>query len=66
MIRHGLSHKSAVQLTVFNTLVPQVAVLQNGEQEVGYHEFNFEGSGRSSGCRRRPVEIIITQNGGPT
>jgi hypothetical protein len=36
-------------LTVFNTLSQQVAVLQNGEQEAGYHEVKFDGSGLSSG-----------------
>jgi len=48
-IRYGLPHKSAVQLTVFNALGQQVAVLQNGEQEAGYHEVRFDGSGLSSG-----------------
>ena len=48
-IRYGLPHKSAVQLTVFNTLGQRVAVLQNGEQEAGYHEVRFDASGLSSG-----------------
>ena len=48
-IRYGLPHKSAVQLTVFNTLGQQVALLQNGEQEAGYHEVKFDASGLSSG-----------------
>ena len=48
-IRYGLPHKSAVQLTVFNTLGQQVAVLQNGEEEAGYHELKFDGTGLSSG-----------------
>jgi len=48
-IRYGLPHKSAVQMTVFNTLGQQVALLQNGEQEAGYHEVAFDGRGLSSG-----------------
>jgi len=44
-----LSLTSEVTLTVFNTLGQQVALLQNGEQEAGYHEVRFEGSGLSSG-----------------
>ena len=48
-IRYGLPHKSAVQLTIFNILGQQVALLQNGEQEAGYHEAKFEASGFASG-----------------
>ena len=48
-IRYGMPHKSAVQLTVFNTLGQQVATLVQGEQEAGYHEVRFDGSGLSSG-----------------
>jgi photosystem II stability/assembly factor-like uncharacterized protein len=48
-IRYGLPHKSAVQLTVFNTLGQQVAVLQKGESEAGYHEVRFDGRNLSSG-----------------
>ena len=48
-IRYGLPNKSAVQLTVFNTLGQQAAVLQNGEQEAGYHQVQFDASGLSSG-----------------
>jgi photosystem II stability/assembly factor-like uncharacterized protein len=48
-IRYGLPLKSAVHLTVFNTLGQQVAVLQNGEQEAGYHEVKFDASKLASG-----------------
>jgi hypothetical protein len=36
-------------LTVFNTLGHQVAVLQNGEREVGYHEAQCGASGLATG-----------------
>jgi len=48
-IRYGLPNRSHVTLTVFNTLGQQVAVIQNGEQEAGYHEVKFDGTGLSSG-----------------
>ncbi len=48
-IRYGLPHKSAVQLTVFNTLGQQVAQLVNGDMEAGYHEVRFDGSKLASG-----------------
>jgi len=48
-IRYGLPHKSAVQLTVINTLGQQVATLVHGEQEVGDHEVRFDASALSSG-----------------
>jgi len=48
-IRYGLPNKSAVQLSIFNTLGQQVSLLQNGEQEAGYHEVKLDGSGLSSG-----------------
>ena len=48
-IRYGLPNRSHVSLTVFNTLGQQVALLQNGDQEAGYHDVRFDGSGLSSG-----------------
>jgi len=48
-IRYGLPSRSHVTLTVFNTLGQQVATLQDGEQEGGYHEVQFDGSGLASG-----------------
>ncbi len=48
-IRYGLPQRSQVTLTVFNTLGQQVALLQNGEEEAGYHEVRFDGAGLSSG-----------------
>jgi hypothetical protein len=49
-IRFTLPRSSNVTLTVFNALGQQVAVLQNGELEGGYHEVRFEASGLSSGA----------------
>jgi hypothetical protein len=38
-----------VTLSVFNTLGQQVAILENGDREAGYHEVKFDGSGLASG-----------------
>jgi hypothetical protein len=38
-----------VIVSIFNILGQQVAVLQNGEQEAGYHEVKFGAPGLSSG-----------------
>ena len=48
-IRYGLLKSQQVSLTVFNTLGQQVAVLQNGEQDAGYHEVKFDGNKLASG-----------------
>jgi hypothetical protein len=48
-IRYGLPNRSHVTLKVFNTLGQQVALLQNGEQEAGYHEVHFDSGGLASG-----------------
>jgi hypothetical protein len=60
-IRYGLPYKSAVQLTVYNTLGQEVAILQNEEQEAGYHEVKFDASGLSSGvyyCRMQAGSFV--------
>jgi mannan endo-1,4-beta-mannosidase len=49
IIRYGLPTRSHVTLTVFNTLGQQVSVLQNGEQDAGYHVVRFDGSNLASG-----------------
>lgn len=36
-------------VNVFNILGKQVAILQNGEQDAGYHEVRFDGSNLPSG-----------------
>jgi hypothetical protein len=48
-IRYGLPHRSHVVLAVFNTLGQEVAVLQTGDQEAGYHEAKFDGTNCASG-----------------
>ena len=63
-IRYGLPNRSHVTLTVFNTLGQQVSVLQNGEQEAGYHEVQFDGSGLASGvylCRIQAGSYVETK-----
>jgi hypothetical protein len=63
-IRYGLPRSSTVQLTVYNTLGQEVAILVQGEQEPGYHEVKFEGSGLSSGVyfyRLRAGDFVQTR-----
>jgi hypothetical protein len=63
-IRYGLPTRSPLTLTVFNTLGQHVALLQNGEQEAGYHEVKFDGSDLSSGVyfyRLRAGDFVETR-----
>jgi hypothetical protein len=53
-----------LSLTVFNILGQQIAVLQNGEQEAGYHEVKFEGSGMSSGVYFYRISKTTSRVGG--
>ena len=48
-IRYGLPGREHMSLTIFNTLGQQVSVLQNGEQDAGYHEVRFDGATFPSG-----------------
>jgi len=36
-------------MTLYNTFGQQVATLVQGDQEAGYHEVRFDGTGLSSG-----------------
>ncbi len=63
-IRYGLPNRSQVTLAIFNTLGQQVALLQNGEQEAGYHEVRFDGENLSSGVyfyRIQAGEFVATK-----
>jgi hypothetical protein len=44
-----LPKNSVVTLRVYNTLGQEVAVLQNGEQDAGFHEVVFDGTRLGSG-----------------
>lgn len=48
-IRYGLPQQSSVTLTLFNTLGQLVATLVNENQDAGYHEAKFDGTGLASG-----------------
>jgi photosystem II stability/assembly factor-like uncharacterized protein len=49
VIRYALPSRVRVQVSVYNTLGQEVAILQNGEQEAGMHEVRFDGANLSSG-----------------
>ena len=48
-IRYSLPHRSRVRLVVFNAIGEQAAILQNEDQEAGYHEVRFYGTNLPSG-----------------
>ncbi len=48
-IRYGLPERASVQVSVYDALGRLVEVLVKGEQEAGWHEVRFEGSGLPSG-----------------
>jgi PKD repeat protein len=63
-ISYGLPSRSHVTLTVFNTLGQQVSLLQNGEQEAGYHDVKLDGTNLSSGVyfyRLRAGDFMATR-----
>jgi hypothetical protein len=54
VIRYSLPTKSMVKLAVYNNVGQVITELVNGEQEGGYYEIRFDGSGLASGvyyCR---------------
>lgn len=58
-IRYSVPVRGRVMLTVFTTLGQQVAVLQDGVEDAGYHEVKFDGSRLASG-----VYFYRIQSGG--
>jgi hypothetical protein len=53
-----------VTLSVLNTLGQQIAVLVHGEQEAGFHEVKFDGSGEASGVyfyRMQAGDLVQTR-----
>ena len=48
-VRYTLPQRSRVRLTVYNSLGEQVTTLVNGEEDGGYHEVKFDGTGLASG-----------------
>jgi hypothetical protein len=49
MIRYALPSKARANLTVFNSLGQVVKELVNENEEAGYHEVRFDGTGLASG-----------------
>ena len=49
VIRYALPYKARANVTVFNALGQSVRELVNGEEEAGYHEVKFDGTGLASG-----------------
>jgi ligand-binding sensor domain-containing protein len=62
-IRYGLPHRSHVTMTVFNMLGQQIGLLQNGEQEAGYHDLMFDASGLPSGVYLYRIEVRPLDSG---
>ena len=64
-IMYALPERSYVRLTVFNTLGQQVATLVQGEQEAGYHEVQFDGSGLASGVYLYRLQVRGSDSAAP-
>jgi hypothetical protein len=59
-IRYAIPRRSRVRLTVFNTLGQQVARIVDGDEEPGYHDVHFDGTGLASGvyiCRFQAGDV---------
>ena len=63
-IRYALPHSTNVSLAVYNQLGQQVALLVQSEQQAGWHEVRFHGTGLASGvylCRLRAGAFAKTK-----
>ena len=60
-IRYSLPYRSTVRITISNILGQQLAVLTNGEQEVGTHEVEWRASG-ASGVYLYRIEAIAVND----
>jgi hypothetical protein len=64
VVRYGLPHAARVSVTVFNVLGQQVAVVEEGMREAGYHDVKFDGSNLASGVylyRLQTGEFVQTR-----
>jgi hypothetical protein len=53
-----------VTLTIFNPIGQKVFILQNGDQDAGYHEARFDGANLPSGvyfCRMHAGSFWMTR-----
>ncbi len=57
IITYALPQHSKVTLAVFTLLGQQIALLQDGEQEAGYHEVRFDASHLASGAYFYRLEV---------
>jgi photosystem II stability/assembly factor-like uncharacterized protein len=62
-IGYSLPNRSAVTLTVFNSLGQQVATLVDGEIEAGAHTVRFDGTGLSSGVYFYRLSVKTERDG---
>jgi hypothetical protein len=56
-IGYGLPQRSRVTLAIYSTLGQRVALLVNGDNEAGYHEVTFDGSGLASGVYFYRIQV---------
>ncbi len=60
-IRYALPTRSSVRLFISNTLGQEVAVLENGEQEAGYHEVEWHAN-VASGIYFYRIDAVIAND----
>jgi hypothetical protein len=64
VIRYGLPHAARVSVAVFNVLGQQVAVVEEGMRDAGYHDVTFDGKNMASGVylyRLQAGEFVQTR-----